>query len=275
MPRLAVFDSGLGGLTVLAAIRRALPGVAVTYVADSAAFPYGPRPEAEVRARVVAVVGAVLADAAARDAPVDAVVIACNTASTAALEALRAAFPDVPFVGTVPAIKPAAEATRSGVIGLLATPGTVDRPYIDALAARFAAGRTLVRVGAPRLAALAEGKLRGTAPPVGAVAAEIAPLFDAPGLDVVVLGCTHYPLLRPELQAAAPWPVAWLDSADAVARQAGRVLVDRGFTEDSAAVAGGDRCLLTALAPGLLAPLAGAGLPPPGLLDGIDGARMI
>ena len=108
MPRVAVFDSGLGGLTVLAAIRRTLPGVAVTYVADNAAFPYGPLSEAAVSARVLAVIGALLA----RE-PVDAVVIACNTASTAALAALRAAFPAMPFVGTVPALKPAAQVTRA------------------------------------------------------------------------------------------------------------------------------------------------------------------
>lgn len=245
MPRVVVFDSGLGGLTVLEAIRRALPGVAVTYVADNAAFPYGPLSEATVSARVLAVIGTLLA----RE-PVDAVVIACNTASTAALAALRTAFPAMPFVGTVPALKPAAQATRSGVIGLLATPGTVHRPYIDALAAEVAGGCWVVRVGAPRLATLAEGKLRGIAPPSGAVAAEIAPLFDDPLLDVVVLGCTHYPLLRRELIAAAPRPVLWLDSADAVARQTARVLAGAGGT-----ASGADRCFLTAPAPDMHAPL--------------------
>lgn len=255
MPRVAVFDSGLGGLTVLAALRRHIPEAAFTYVADSAAFPYGPKTEAAVRARVLAVIAALL-----RHEPVDAVVIACNTASTAALDALRQTHPDVPFVGTVPAIKPAAEATRSGVIGLLATPGTVHRPYIDALAARVAAGRTLVRVGAPVLAVLAEGKLRGSAPDPSAVAAEIAPLFIEPRLDVVVLGCTHYPLLRPELEAAAPRPVAWLDSAAAVARQARRVL------PAAAASSRGDHCLVTARHGDLLAPLVCAGLPEPDLL---------
>lgn len=245
MPRVAVFDSGLGGLTVLAAIRRTLPGVAVTYVADNAAFPYGPLSEAAVSARVLAVIGALLA----RE-PVDAVVIACNTASTAALAALRAAFPAMPFVGTVPALKPAAQVTRSGVIGLLATPGTVHRPYIDALAADVAAGCRVVRVGAALLATLAEGKLRGVAPPPGAVAAEIAPLFGDPLMDVVVLGCTHYPLLRPELIAAAPRPVPWLDSADAVARQAARVIAGASMTTTFE-----DHCFLTAPAPDMRAPL--------------------
>ncbi len=245
MPRVAVFDSGLGGLTVLEAIRRTLPGVAVTYVADNAAFPYGPLSEAAVSARVLAVIGALLVTER-----VDAVVIACNTASTAALAVLRAAFPVMPFVGTVPALKPAAQATRSGVIGLLATPGTVHRPYIDALAAEVAAGCRVVRVGAPALAALAEGKLRGVPPPPGAVAAEIAPLFDDPLVDVVVLGCTHYPLLRPELVAAAPRPVPWLDSADAVARQTARVLAGANDT-----ASGEDRCFLTAPAPDMRAPL--------------------
>lgn len=263
MPRVAVFDSGLGGLSVLAAIRRQLPGVAITYVADSAAFPYGPKPEAVVRERVVAVIGAVL-----RREPVDAVVIACNTASTAALEALRLAYPGTPFVGTVPAIKPAAEATRSGVIGLLATPGTIHRPYIDALAARFAAGCTLVRVGAPALASLAEAKLRGEGLRPGAVAAEIAPLFLDPRLDVVVLGCTHYPLLRPELEAAAPRPVAWLESAEAVARQARRVIPEHVLSEVEIVESEGreDRCLVTALRDGFVTPMVDASLPKPDLL---------
>lgn len=264
MPRVAVFDSGLGGLTVLAAIRRQLPGVAITYVADSAAFPYGPKPEAEVRDRVVAVIGALLRHEAAADGPPDAVVIACNTATTAALEALRHAFPQVPFVGTVPALKPAAETTRSGVIGLLATPGTVHRPYIDALAARVAAGCTLVRVGAPALAALAEAKLRGRAPPPAAVAAEIAPLFADPRLDVVVLGCTHYPLVLPEMHAVAPRPVQWLESAAAIARQTARVLPVAAVP--SLAPAGGDRGLVTAGQADQAAPLARFGVPYPGLL---------
>ncbi|MFA7431704.1 MAG: glutamate racemase [Rhodospirillaceae bacterium] len=257
MPHVAVFDSGLGGLTVLEAIRRTLPGVAITYVADNAAFPYGPKPEAEVRARVVSVIGALLAV----ETP-DAVVIACNTASTAALGALRETFPGMPFVGTVPALKPAAEVTRTGVIGLLATPGTVHRPYIDDLAARVAAGCRIVRVGAPRLATLAEGMLRGIAPPPGAVAAEIAPLFNDPLLDVVVLGCTHYPLLRQALQEAAPRPVHWLDSADAVARQTVRLC----GTAAGAVVQTSNRCLLTKGAADMAAPLVLVGLDRPVLL---------
>lgn len=261
MTRIAVFDSGLGGLTVLEALRRALPGVAITYVADNAAFPYGPKPEAVVRDRVVDVIGALLA----RETP-DAVVVACNTASTAALAALRAAYPAVPFVGTVPAIKPAAERSRSRIIGLLATPGTVNRPYIDDLAARFAADCTVVRVGAPNLAALAEAKLRGQAPPPEAVATDIAPLFAVSRLDAVVLGCTHYPLLLPEFEALAPWPVAWIDSADAVARQTARVVAGRDRTS------GPNRSYVTAPAPELLAPLVPVGLPEPALLDGITGS---
>lgn len=251
MPRIAVFDSGLGGLTVLEAVRRHVPDASITYVADSAAFPYGPKPEGEVRERVVAVIGALLR----HEAP-DVVVVACNTASTAALAALRAAYPHIPFVGTVPALKPAALATRSGVIGLLATPGTVHRPYIDDLIARFAAGCRVVRVGAPALAALAEGKLRGVPPPPGAVATEIAPLFEEPGLDVVVLGCTHYPLLRADLEAAAPWPVLWVDSADAVARQTARVLTDRASRHSTSPKAPESRCFVTARSDGLVDGLA-------------------
>lgn len=259
MTRIAVFDSGLGGLTVLEAIRHAVPGAVISYVADNAGFPYGPRPEAEVRARVQAVIGALLAVD-----PPNVVVIACNTASTAALAALREAHPHLPVVGTVPAIKPAAERSRSRVIGLLATPGTVNRAYIDDLAARFAADCTLVRVGAADLAALAEAKMRGEPVARAAVAANIAPLFAVPGLDVVVLGCTHYPLLRAEFEALAPWPVAWIDSAQAVARQTARQVA--ALPASVARHGGDDRCWMTAPSPDLRHPLSRFGLPDPVLL---------
>lgn len=222
MVRVLVFDSGLGGLSILRALRTRLGPVAgVDYVADTAWFPYGPKPEAMIAQRVCRVIGQMLDTLSS---PPSVVVIACNTASTAALGALRQTFPRIPFVGVVPAIKPAALLSRSGVIGLLATPGTVHRPYSDRLIADFASGHTVVRHGAVNLARLAEQALCSGVVDEAAVRAEILPLFENRALDTVVLGCTHYPLLLQTLIKVAPWPVRWVDSAAAVARQTARVL---------------------------------------------------
>jgi glutamate racemase len=152
--------------------------------------------------------------------------MACNTASTIALDVARAALA-IPIVGVVPPIKPAAALTRTGVIGLLATPATVRRPYTDDLIARFAADKVVIRYGAPRLAAVAEQKLRDRPVDERVVADAVEHLFGAPGgaqIDVVALACTHFPLLRDELAAAAPQPCAWLDSGDAIARRVGALL---------------------------------------------------
>lgn len=255
MSRLVLFDSGLGGLSVLAEIRKALPRVSVTYCADAAAFPYGALDKATLIARVRRVVAAVVA----REAP-DAVVIACNTATTAALASLRADHPDLPFVGTVPAIKPAAALSRGKAIGLLATPATVGNPYIDDLMATYGQGCRLVRVAAAGLAPLAEAKLRGQDPAPAAIAAEIAPLFRDPDVDVVVLGCTHYPLLLPELVAAAPHPVTWIDSGAAIARRTAALMSESGPS-------GEDRVLVTALPEGYAEAFARVGLPAPILVE--------
>ncbi|MGY2052825.1 glutamate racemase [Methylobacterium sp. JK268] len=220
-PAVLVFDSGLGGLTVLAEVRRARPDARVVYAADDAAFPYGDLTEAVLVARALAVMERLVA----AHAP-DLVVIACNTLTTLALPAMRAQFP-IPFVGTVPAIKPAAAATRSGRISVLATPGTVRRDYTRDLIETYASACTVTLVGATRLAALAEAALAGL--PVGddALREEIAPCFVGSGrdrTDVVVLGCTHYPLLLPRLERIAPWPVTWIDPAPAVARRMAALL---------------------------------------------------
>lgn len=219
--RVLVLDSGVGGLSILRELRRQLPGVETIYVADSGGFPYGVLGEDALLGRLEGILAGLLPKAEP-----DAVVIACNTASTLALPRLRERFA-LPFVGCVPAIKPAAERSRTRTIGLLATPATVGRAYVGDLIARFAADCCVVAVGAERLAALAEAKLRGHVIDPDEVRAEVAPLFAAsqPGdLDAVVLGCTHYRFLLEELQAVAPWPVAWLDPAEAVARQTQRVL---------------------------------------------------
>jgi glutamate racemase len=219
-PRLIVFDSGIGGLSILEEIRRTVPEAAVAYVADNAGFPYGNLPDAVLIDRIEAVLRALLALT-----PADAVVVACNTASTIALPAVRARFA-LPFVGCVPAIKPAAALSRTGAIGLLATPATVRRPYTSDLIDRFAPDCRVVRVGAARLAALAEGKLRGRPVDPAILREETADLFapDPRPVDVVVLGCTHYPFLVEDLRAVAPPGVRWLDSGAAVARRTRDVL---------------------------------------------------
>ena len=224
-PRLLFIDSGLGGLTVLRAARQAIPEAEVLFIADDAGFPYGNKTEAALTARLLALVEKALC---AFDA--DCVVLACNTASTIALQALRKTFA-VPFAGTVPAIKPAAALTKSGLVSVLATPGTVARDYTRSLIAKFGAGARFTLAGSPCLAELAEKSASGLAVDDSAIAREIAPCFVEDGgarTDVVVLGCTHYPLLLDKLDALAPWPVLWLDPAPAIARHIANVLADKG-----------------------------------------------
>ncbi len=220
-PTILVFDSGLGGLTVLAPVMAAHPHATLVYAADNAGFPYGRLGEQALVERVLAVMEALVA----RCHP-DLVVIACNTASTLVLPALRARFP-IPFVGTVPAIKPAAALTRTGLISVLATPGTVARDYTRGLIATYAADCAVTLVGSTRLAGLAEAALKGEPVDDDAIRAEIAPCFITRGgarTDVVTLSCTHYPLLLERMKRLAPWEVAWIDPAPAIARRVGALL---------------------------------------------------
>ena len=220
--RVLVFDSGLGGLTVLAEISRARPDAEIVYAADDACFPYGALSEAALVDRV----GEVVAMLIERFAP-DLVVIACNTASTLVLAPLRAAHPRVAFVGTVPAIKPAASASRSGLVSVLATPGTVARDYTRALVRDFANGCEVTLVGSARLAEVAERRLRGEAVGADEIAGEIAPCFVSRGdrrTDQIVLACTHFPLLTDRFAALAPWPLAFVDPAPAIARRVDALL---------------------------------------------------
>ena len=220
-PTILVFDSGLGGLTVLGRTTRACPGAHIVYAADDAGFPYGRLSEDELVIRVLAVMERLIA----RFHP-DLVVIACNTASTLVLPTLRARFA-IPFVGTVPAIKPAAAATRSGMISVLATPGTVARDYTRELIETYAASHNVTLVGATRLAGLAEQALKGEAVDDAVLAAEIAPCFvelDGRRTDVVTLSCTHYPLLLERMKRLAPWPAEWIDPAPAIARRVSYLL---------------------------------------------------
>jgi glutamate racemase len=209
------FDSGVGGLSVVAPTARLLPTAPIVYAADSAGFPYGTRSEAEIAARVPALLGRLVERFSPR-----LVVIACNTASTIALPVVRAAL-DVPVVGTVPAIKVAAAQSLTRVIGVLGTQATVRQPYVDDLAARFAADCTVLRHGSAALVELAESALAGIPPPPAAIAAELAGLFDQPGgerIDVIVNACTHFPLLEDAMRAIAP-QVAFVDGGPGIARR--------------------------------------------------------
>lgn len=212
-PRILVFDSGVGGLSILQAVRARLPGCDYFYACDNAAFPYGTKDEDTVVERVEQVLKAVIAQTHP-----DVVVVACNTASTLVLPRIRSHFRD-PVVGVVPAIKPAATASRTGVFGLLGTPGTVDRAYTQNLIDEFAPQCTVLRVGTTALVKMAEAKLRGATLDRDQITAVLAPLFAHPALDTVVLACTHFPLLHDELVAASPRPVIWIDSGEAVARR--------------------------------------------------------
>jgi len=215
-PTILVFDSGLGGLTVLRETVKARPDAHFVYVADDAFFPYGARDEAALNARVVSLMG----DLIAEHRP-DLVVIACNTASTIVLADLRARY-TVPFVGTVPAIKPACAASQSKCVSVLGTEATVSREYTRALIRQFANGTEVTLVGSAKLAGYAEAELHGEPASDAALVEEIAPCFvaaDGRRTDTVVLACTHYPLLLPRIEALSPWSVAFVDPAPAIARR--------------------------------------------------------
>ncbi len=219
-----VFDSGLGGLTVFREVAAARPDARLVYVADDAAFPYGDLAEDALIARVTEV----LDDAISRHAP-DLVVVACNTASTLALAALRARF-TVPFVGTVPAIKPACAQSTTQRVAVLGTRATVSREYTRALIREFAGGCDVLLAGSPRLAGFAEAELAGEPVADAQIAAEIVSCFvetQDRRTDTVVLACTHYPLLIERFRKVAPWPVEWLDPAPAIARRVADLLHDR------------------------------------------------
>jgi glutamate racemase len=227
-PTILVFDSGLGGLTVLREVVAARPDAHYVYVADDAFFPYGHHSEDEIIARVVPLMGELIGT---HDP--DLAVIACNTASTLVLSHLRAAY-SLPFVGTVPAIKPACARSKTRRVSVLGTKGTVKREYTKALIRDFAQGCEVTLVGSPELASLAERELGGDPVSDEAILAELAPCFvgDAADpsarTDTVVLACTHYPLLLDRLKRLAPWPVDWIDPAPAIARRVADLLGPSG-----------------------------------------------
>ena len=217
------FDSGVGGLSVLGPTLALLPNAPIVYCADSAGFPYGKKSDTELASRVPALLGRLVERYRPRLA-----VIACNTASTIALEHVRMAL-DLPVVGTVPAIKPAAEVSTSRVIGVLGTEATVRQPYVDDLAARFASDCTIIRHGSPELVELAEAKLAGEEIGAGAVSDAVQRMFEMPDgdrIDTVVLACTHFPLLEEELRAAFP-DVCFVHGGEGIAQRIAYLTLDQ------------------------------------------------
>jgi glutamate racemase len=218
---LLFLDTGIGGLSVFAKVRAALPQAPMVYAADYAGLPYGEKSEMEVATRVCALLGRLSERYRPR-----LVVIACNTASVIALAHVRAVL-GIPVVGTVPAIKPASEVTRTGVFGLLGTKATIRQPYTDRLEAEFAGGMTMLRHAAPDLVYAAEAKLRGEAPDQQVIQDSITGLINQPGgaqLDAMVLGCTHFPLVQDELAQAArklghTHDIRFIDGSDGIARR--------------------------------------------------------
>ncbi len=226
-----LFDSGLGGLSVFEAVREQLPDAPLIYAADFAGIPYGQKTEAEVAARVAGLLGRL----AERFHP-RLICIACNTASTIALGMVRDVL-ETPIVGTVPAIKPAAQATRTGTIGLLGTAATIRQAYVDNLEAEFARGKVLLRHAAPELVNAAELKLRGGTPDPGVFARAAEGLLKQDGgeeIDTVVLACTHFPLVQEELAAAFGNKVRFIDGAQGIARRIAYLTSGQSFDRQGA-----------------------------------------
>ncbi len=216
---IGVLDSGVGGLSVLRELRSQLPAENLLYFADQGHVPYGPRPRDEIRQFVYAITRWMMTQ------EVKTVVVACNTASAVALHALRDAFPALPFVGMEPAVKPAAEHTRSGVIAVLMTKATFQSELYNSLVDRFAAGLQVEGEICPDFVRLVEAGSVDDAEARAAVARHIGPLLDA-GADQIVLGCTHFPFLRDAIEGFVDGKAAVVDPAPAVARQTGRIIAE-------------------------------------------------
>lgn len=219
---LGVFDSGVGGLSVLRAIRQLLPDEDILYFADQAHVPYGPRPMEQVRAFADGITRFLLSRGA------KLVVVACNTASAAALQYLRQTFPQIPFVGMEPAVKPAAETSRTGVVGVLATPATFQGALYASVIERFAQGVTVLQHTCPGLVTQIESGDLNSMQTRRILEEALLPML-AQGIDTVVLGCTHYPFVIPLIEEIAGEKVRVIDPAPAVARQVQRLLIERGL----------------------------------------------
>lgn len=223
-PIILVIDSGVGGLSVTEHIRQRCPGASIFYIADALYFPYGQKSEKQIMLRMHTLVAY-----GQRHIEPDLVVVACNTASTVALESLRQAFPG-PFVGVVPAIKPAAQQSASGIIGVLATRGTVNGPYTKNLISSFAREHGVFLYGSSILVEVAESKLQGTSPCQRRLREDVEKLLcQHRSMDTIVLACTHFPLLRAELQTCFPEIRYWVDSGEAIARRVESLLTQMGL----------------------------------------------
>ncbi|QVM92214.1 glutamate racemase [Pseudomonas entomophila] len=225
---IGVMDSGVGGLSVLAEIQRLLPNETLLYVADSGHVPYGEKTPDYIRQRLRHIANFL------REQGAKAMVLACNTATVATVADLRALYPDWPLVGMEPAVKPAAAATRSGVVGVLATTGTLQSAKFAALLDRFASDVRVITQPCPGLVECIEaGDL--TSPALRQLLAGYVQPLLAQGCDTLILGCTHYPFLRPMLADMVPADVAIIDTGAAVARQLQRLLGERGLLAEGAA----------------------------------------
>lgn len=224
-PTILVIDSGIGGLSVTQHIRRKCSAVSVSYIADLSHFPYGEKSEDSITRRIQTLV-----DYGVRHIRPDLVVIACNTASTIALDVLRQTFA-VPFVGVVPAIKPAALKSQSGKIGVLATRATVNRPYTQNLIHSFAKDNNVFLYGSSALVEIAEGKLKGDRPDLLQIRMDVENLIQQhKEMDTVVLACTHFPLLEVEFEMLFPQIKYWVHSGEAIARRVESILTEMGFS---------------------------------------------
>lgn len=212
--RVCFIDSGIGGLSIYSAFRNLAPAIDTVYCADYAFFPYGLKTEAALLQRMIALV-----EMLSKRYTFDLLVIPCNTASTLLLDVLRKSV-SCPIVGTVPAIKTAAQVSQTHVIGVLATKATVSRAYTQKLEEQFASACTVIRCGSSRLVEIAEEKLQGICPSLREIQAEVRVLWEEKKLDTVVLACTHFSFLQEELQAAFDRPIQWVDSVSAVAKRA-------------------------------------------------------
>ncbi|MCZ2096909.1 MAG: glutamate racemase [Anaerolineae bacterium] len=256
-PPVGVLDSGVGGLSILREIRAQRPAEPLLYVADQAHVPYGPRTIGEVRAFTLAIARFLIAQQA------KLIVVACNTASAAALHALRAEFPHIPFVGMEPAVKPAAHDTHNGVIGVIATEATFQGELFASVVGRFAQGVRVETLACPEFVLLAEAGETDTPRAREIIRRRLQPLLDA-GIDQLVLGCTHFPFLKGAIQAAVGPGVTIVDPSPAVARQVGRVLDARGPRHSGpdagrvVACTTGDPDALRSVSRTLLGPDAGA-----------------
>jgi len=217
-PNILIFDSGIGGLSIVAEITQYLPQHPLIYVADNRLFPYGIQSDESLLSRAKA-----LFPVLESDYKPAIIIIACNSASTLVLNEVRALV-HTPVIGVVPAIKPAAQLTQTGVIGLLATKGTVCRPYTQELIDQFAKDTDVIRVGSDVLVSQAEQKMQGKQVQINAIRKELTPLLDNPSIDTVVLGCTHFPLIRDEIQEVLNSSVTLIDSGEAIARRAHHIL---------------------------------------------------